>query len=857
MVRPAQLQLPLVGKSNKKDSTAPSGSYWLYTSDMDAPAQFYCDQETNGGGWVMIGHGREGWTEDYAGRGNATDMANNPDGTDAFDPIQLPSKTVDNLLGGTAVNQLEDGIRISRPLSSNGTAIQNIYAQRPTQDKWSWALRAKNHWKDFRFETPKPENWYGYDRTFPSSLGNIASFDTWYKHLEFTGSKATSWKLGFTHGSSVAGSSDSASFLWSPTNNAPNPIGFTQLYLRPKLTQKDLHFAPIADSGLPATAQRALPNSFSAAWTWRTSEETGSGNKSEMNTYVQAFGQVGDTVFIGGDFKNLESKNRETVDQSFIAGFDVNSTELVRSFMPKLNGQVKSLAGLPNGKLALGGDFTQVNGTKVNGFVVLDPVTGAIDKSWDWDIANRGASGVTQVKTMEVKGNYLYIGGTFTHVKGNTSKVYTFSRNAARFNLTNGGVDWKWRPNFNGTVNGISASEDGQSVHVAGYFSSNHADPAWKLAALNSSDGELLANWDWKLSYMNKYSSPRAGFQFDVQDVGNSVFTGGAEHIIAQYAKGSYERMSSSITRNGGDFQDLTYKDGVVYGACHCGDWIYEGSDVYLSSWEQARNTHAIRLVGAFDAATGKVIGDFAPNLSGKSGYGVWGQFFDSKGNLWVGGDINKSLGANGVQKTVGFARFTPRDVEPPATPNKLTVTTENGKDQLAWSSAGAGVSYQVLRNDRVIGSTDSLSFDIGHLDNAKYFVRAVDTAGNSSASTSAVSVGEIATPHEEKPSEAPPPPMEEEPAPVPEAPISPIVPEDPAVPAEPHGAFEGDLIAAGSDWQYVTEISEGQRNSWYTLNTAVSGWQTGKAPIGWGHDVATTVAPVRDGMPIRLIHKG
>ena len=33
---------------------ASSGTYWLYTPQMSGPAQFYCDQETDGGGWVMV-----------------------------------------------------------------------------------------------------------------------------------------------------------------------------------------------------------------------------------------------------------------------------------------------------------------------------------------------------------------------------------------------------------------------------------------------------------------------------------------------------------------------------------------------------------------------------------------------------------------------------------------------------------------------------------------------------------------------------------------------------------------------------------------------------------------------------------
>ncbi|MBM7051380.1 fibrinogen-like YCDxxxxGGGW domain-containing protein [Rothia sp. ZJ1223] len=878
----------------QKNPEASSGAYWLFTPQMDAPEQFYCDQETDGGGWVMIGRGREGWTEEYTGKGKPADMANNPDGTDAFAPIQLPSETVDALLGDQPVNQLADGVRFARPLNPNGTGVQNVYAKRASQEDWSWALRAKAQWQDIRFNAPS--NFLSASGRFGMSYGSLANFDPRYKRLEFTAGSETNWKLGFAFGNLVRGNNNAETYHWSKGNNQHSPLGFTQVYLRPKLTQKNLNFTTIADAGTPESQRRALPNSFTSAWNWRTSDATGSGATGEMNSYVQAITQVGNTVFIGGDFKHLESKNGETVNQSYIAGFDVNSTELVRTFMPKLNGQVKTMAALPGGKLAVGGDFTRANGTPVTNFVIFDPATGQIDTTWDWDIANRGASGVTQVKTLEVQGNYLYVGGTFTHVKGDTSGTYAFSRNAARFDLTNGSVDWSWRPNFNGTVNGISAAEDGQSVHVAGYFSTNHSAWAWKLAALNTTNGKNLTRWDWELSN-GTTANARQGFQFDVQDTGAHVWTAGAEHLIAQYQKGSYKRLSSSITKSGGDFQEVTYKDGVIYGACHCGDWIYEGGRSYRAPWEENNNVHTIRLTTAFDAVTGEVLPDFAPLLQGKSGFGVWSQFFDSNGNLWVGGDINRSLGANGAQPTVGFARFTPRDVTPAAIPANLAVTTEGGYDKLTWNSAGNGLTYQILRNDRVIGTSTATSFEVAHLDNARYFVRSVDQAGNYSASTAAVAVGkaeeapvaEPVAPIEEQP-ETPVVPEEKPEAPVedeakPEAPaapaekpeedaqpdVEPVAPAEPEAPVEDEAkpeapaapvapdapavnpAFKGKLIAAGAQWQYITDINEWQRKNWYTTNTSVTGWKTGTAPLGWGPGVATTLERGRYGMPISI----
>ena len=110
----------------------------------------------------------------------------------------------------------------------------------------------------------------------------------------------------------------------------------------------------------------------------------------------------------------------------------------------------------------------------------------------------------------------------------------------------------------------------------------------------------------------------------------------------------------------------------------------------------------------------------------------------DSKGTLWVGGDIHRSLGVHGTQDTIGFARFEARDVTPPATPQNLQVELKDDKDVLTWDAVQdtGSVRYQILRDDRVIASTSGTKFEIDHTDNARYFVRAVDTSDNYSAST-------------------------------------------------------------------------------------------------------------------------
>lgn len=839
-------------KQNTPD--AKSGTYWLQTPLMDTPEQFYCDQETDGGGWVMIARGREGWTEDYNGKGKASELYNNPEGTTAFSPVQLPGKTIQALTNEQAPKNYEDGIRLRRAANVQGTEWQEIRAKQGQTNEWAWTLRANNLWSSIEFRNPSS---IGNSFTGRNIYGKMGNWNGAYNAVTFNTSAKFNWNLGFGYGMFVNGSADANSYMWAPQGNSP--LAFTQVYLRPRLTQKDVAFAQIGDEGLASSQNRQLPNNYSAAMVWRTSEESGTGENGELNTRVQAIAEVNNTVFTGGDFKNVVSAGGETVSQAYLAGYDVNTAELVRSFRPTFNGQIKALEGMSNGKLAVGGEFTQVNGQDVPGFVILDPVTGQIDKTYQWALENRVSGLSVHVKTIQEANGYLYIGGSFTHINDGIRRSAAYARNAARFNIATGGVDSDWRPVFNGTVNGLSASEDGTSVFAAGYFTTLHGATAHKLAHLNTTDGKLKMPWDWKLSYTSLRNPSNQGFQFDVQDAPNSVWAAGAEHLIAQYNKSTMDRLYSAITLEGGDFQDL-YRDAnsnIIYGACHCGDWIYESADTYGSPWLNSTDVHRIRLVAAWDANTGEVIPEFSPEMAGAKGHGVWESFVDSTGTLWVGGDIVKSLGAYGVQKTVGFARYAPRDTSIPAAAQNLTVTSDGTTDELTWVGTGvASTTYQVLRNDRVIATVKNPGFSVEHVDGARYFVRSVNAAGNFSATTP-VAVAEVTRPEptEEPTTETPAPdedvapdtdPIDEEPKPIEDAtddPEAPVVednpnPAPPVEPVEPEKPADQEVFAAGSDWHVAFNLYSPWDTTWrnldYRYDTAQT-WYLTKTSIGWG----------------------
>lgn len=888
-------------EAKQANPEAKSGAYWLYTPTMSAPTQFYCDQETDGGGWVKIAEGRDGWTEGYEGQGDPAQLYSsaapassgltlNQDQVRPFSslpaattPVQLSGTTINKLLNGMSPQDLADGYRFRRVLNTSGTKWQEVTVQRHQTSEWTWALRANAFWSNAVVQNPEEFSAYNdnsrrdwHDVTWQDHM--LRGQDNGFKALLFEEMPKQDYRIGFRYGKdapiaqdgTVPSMSDARnSYIYTTEGTSQSAFGYTQMFLRPKLTQNDLKLTEIGSQGTEASHRRALPNSRSATWRWRTSSKTSSGKTDELHTYVEAITEVkhdenSSTVFIGGDFMNLESSSGEVVNQSNIAGFDPKTGELRRDFHLTVNGQVKAVEALPNNRLAVGGYFTKVNGRDFSGFVVVDATTGEIAPEWESvSISNRIQGDELVVKTIHRRGDYVYIGGSFTHVKESDNAGIAYSRNIARFKLgapSNGvpgivSVDREWRQAFNGTVNGISTSEDNSHVYVAGYFTWLNGGLAYRVADITE-DQQKGGHW----VYQNSEVPPGAnvsdlihetkvwGFQFDVQDTGSGVWVGGTEHLISRYNKSDMRPTYTAITLTGGDFQDLhlDQERKTLYGACHCGDFLYQDSHTKRAPLPESSVIHSVKLVAAFDPETGKMLPEFSPAIKGDHGFGIWESFVDSTGALWVGGDIHHTLGVNGIQNTVGFARFEQRDVTPPATPQNLKVNLKDDKDSLTWDpvSDSDTVRYQILRGDRPIATVSGTSYEVDHRDNAHYFVRAVDTSDNYSAST-----GVQIAPSRLNPTPAPP----ESPSP-----IKPK-PEEPQPTPTPK---EQIVLPYGSTWNYVVSDKAPNRAKAWKYNfhfsledLANATWHEGRAPIGLGYGKFNTRVPVHRYRPYNNIY--
>lgn len=718
--------------------SSPDGVYWLQTPRLVAPQQFYCDMTTDGGGWVLVGRGREGWKWSDRGQGSPSSVRSTPSGPGAFAPAALSSEVVDGLLGGGRPDALADGVRVRRATNTDGTAWQEMRLRPESRDDWSWGMGGGLRLTGV-----------GVDGTSYTGAYNTQNWgvDTAYRRLVTNEIAAHNYRAGWSFGSSVAGVNTSTSHLWTyGTENSAVP--FSQVFLRPKISSSTTTYPSIPSQGVAAQAQRSLMRSQnSAATPWGVTGIYGA--PGELNMEVHALAYIGQTLYVGGGFayvqKGPNPTAAEKVQQSYLAAFDLRSGEWISGFRPKLDGMVWDLQATADGKLIVGGEFTNVNGTAgTTALAALDPQTGGVLPGWRADVTYPNTSGLrAQVRALDVQDGWLYVGGRFTRVAGGSSSTPITVSRAARVRVSDGAPDGGWKPHFDGSVIELDASERGDRVYFSGYFNNVNYTASANIGVVTTAAGAALtpglAKWQPAIGSGKTY-------QQTIREVGNSVWQGGSEHSLQRYSRDTYAAQNFNITRAGGDFQAMTVVDGVVYAACHCGGFIYSGTNNFTNPIPTATDVTAMRYIAAWDAATGQVLRDFHPlSLQTRSGLGGWELMRDPYGCTWFGGDFTGgTYQANGSSWLGGFGKFCGRDTTPPTTPSSLQRVDGPGVS-LSWNAstdASGPVSYEVMRNDRVIATTSTRTFtDPTPALPATYWVRAVDAESNRSASTAGLRV--------------------------------------------------------------------------------------------------------------------
>jgi hypothetical protein len=796
------------GIKQQQPSSA-DGVYWLNTASLGRPQQFWCDMTTDGGGWVLVARGREGWTFNPFGQGSPATVRDTVDGPAAFSPAALDTATITDLLAGQALDGLPDGIRLERALNSSGTNRQS-YQLFPAYRAWTWDLAAGQLLR----KVVVGNKTYDGSNTYDTSSNQVDGQTT----NELAGRQGTDrmftfeWtshanKAGFSFGSKVnGGSSSSSSYLWTAGSEG-SPIPFTRVWLRPRVANDAAGFSPIPADGFAAEAQPVTLKNRSefAPWGVVGLDHTNETTIEPYNTNVLSMRVLGDRVFVGGRFTGVQNgPSASPIAQPFLAAFTLDGT-WISSFRPAVNGRVWDMVGTDDGKLIIGGDFTSVDGAPdTQGMAALDPQTGEVITTWKAR-AYRSDGGRSYVRALDVRDGIVYAGGSFNRLAGGSWNPITVT-NAIAVSAADGAPS-TWRPRPSGSVVRLEVTRDAKRVLLAGYFSQVNGDPNQGYFGItDAATGATVPGiGPWTPSL-----GSRAKYQQAVADLGDGrILVGGSEHDTQLWNADRTQLLDAAITKQGGDTQAIEVFGDRAYVGCHCSNWIYEGTNNWTTP-SGYRAVHPINLVGQWDATTWQYDTSWYPaSLKGERGEGVWAIDQDHNGCLWVGGDLNRGgWSGNAANDWLGgFARFCREDSTPPSAPTALRSQPSGRGVELSWGAStddSGTVAYDVYRDDRVIATTWARSYTDPVVNGAhRYTVRAADARDNRSASPAPIAVNGP----------------------------SPVI-------AQP--------VAFGSTWRYLATGTD-QGTAWRAPGFDASAWPAGPGRLGWGRsDLATVVGPAR-----------
>jgi PKD repeat protein len=394
------------------------------------------------------------------------------------------------------------------------------------------------------------------------------------------------------------------------------------------LSTSNAQAAQPSDPGPPNTMPSIVPSSKTPA---------------VDNGRVYGIAQVGNTMVIAGTFTSVAGQSR-----SYVAAFD-KTTGTLTSFAPTLNNYVNQVIPGPNDHTVfLGGKFTSVNGVTTRYLTELDLNTGQKVSTFKPPTVQ-----YNEVKDLALRGNQLYIVGTFTALGG------VPHGGIAALNATTGALDPFMNVQFTGhhnTVSGgaqgpvgpsdLDVTADGSKMVVVGNFKNADGVVHDQVAVINLTGATAQVQADWNTT---RYYPTCHYTSFDQNVRGVALSPDGSYFVVTATGGAQLGSLCDAASRfelnaTGSDIQPTWIDQSggdTVWGVTVTGTAVFVGGH---NRWmnnplgANAAKAGAVPRPGieALDPQTGRPMAWNPGRLPlGVSAFA----FFGTSDGLWVGSD--------------------------------------------------------------------------------------------------------------------------------------------------------------------------------------------------------------------------
>ena len=205
---------------------------------------------------------------------------------------------------------------------------------------------------------------------------------------------------------------------------------------------------------------------------------------------VHAHAQVGDRIFVGGDFQRVQRPNGTIITQPYIFAYDVNTGLIDENFRPVLNNSVQALeTGAGGNGFYAAGRFNQWNNSTAVRIAKLS-ANGTLDTSFQ-------GSANAVIRDIAVTSKAVYLAGDFTVASGQPRIGF------AALRLGSGAADPGFVFNVQNSqatgsqlARGIVAAPDGNSVYGLHFGNEINGVTRQAVVKVNTSQpNAFLANW--------------------------------------------------------------------------------------------------------------------------------------------------------------------------------------------------------------------------------------------------------------------------------------------------------------------------------------------------------------------------